>query len=101
MADKSDSWFDATFDRVVTQTLGTPEVPRADIDLLVEAGLDSVKFVGLLMELEDEFGGFWPAEQLSCFANLAKIDVLRSAAKEQLWTMSGEAANPLSSPRDE
>jgi acyl carrier protein len=84
MPDNRETEFDAAFNRLVAEALATPEAPHDDIDLL-DAGLDSAGFVNLLMELEDEFGGFWPIEQLSCFAGITKVGVLRSVAKNKLW----------------
>lgn len=84
MPDNRESAFDVAFNRLVADALATEEAPRDDVDLL-EAGLDSLGFVKLLMELEDEFGGFWPIEQLSSFAGITKVGVLRSVAKDTLW----------------
>jgi acyl carrier protein len=84
MSDNREIAFDAAFNRLIAEALATPEAPPDDIDLL-DAGLDSLRFVNLLMELEDEFGGFWPIEQLSCFAGITKVGVLRSVAKNRLW----------------
>ena len=84
MPDNSETAFDAAFDRIVAEALATEVTPADDTDLL-EAGLDSFHFVKLLMELEDEFGGFWPVERLSCFAGITKVGVLRSIAKNTLW----------------
>jgi len=84
MLDNRETAFDAAFDRLVAEALATEEAPGDDIDLF-EAGLDSFRFVKLLMELEDEFGGFWPIEQLSCFAGITKVGVLRSIAKKTVW----------------
>jgi acyl carrier protein len=83
MPDNREIAFDSAFNRLVAAALATPEVPHDDTDLL-DAGLDSLRFVNLLMELEDEFGGFWPVEQLSCFAGITKVGVLRSIAKRTL-----------------
>jgi acyl carrier protein len=84
MAHNPETSFDAAFDRLVAQALATLEVPSDETDLL-EAGLDSQGFLSLLMELEDEFGGFWPVEQLTCFAGFSRVGVLRSVAKNTLW----------------
>jgi acyl carrier protein len=84
MPDNRETAFDAAFNRLVAEALATEESPADDTDLL-EAGLDSFNFVKLLMELEDEFGGFWPIEQLSCFAGITKVGVLRAIAKNTLW----------------
>jgi acyl carrier protein len=84
MSDNRETEFDAAFNRLIAEALAASEAPHDDIDLL-EAGLDSSGFVNLLMELEDEFGGFWPIEQLSCFAGITKVGVLRSVTKNKLW----------------
>jgi acyl carrier protein len=84
MPDNRESVFDAAFNRLVAEALATGQVPHDDVDLL-EAGLDSFGFVKLLMVLEDEFRGFWPIEQLSCFAGITRVGVLRSIAKNTLW----------------
>ena len=84
MAHTPETSFDAAFDRLIAQALATPEAPPDETDL-VEAGLDSLAFLNLLMELEDEFGGFWPIEQLSCFSGITRVGVLRSVAKDTLW----------------
>ena len=84
MPDNREIAFDAVFNRLIAEALATLEAPPDDIDLF-DAGLDSLRFVNLLMELEDEFGGFWPIEQLSCFAGITKVGVLRSVAKKRLW----------------
>jgi acyl carrier protein len=82
------------------RVLGKSEVPEAEVDLF-EAGLNSLGFVTLLMELEDEFGGFWPVEQLSRFADIAKVGALRSAAKAQLCAKESEGGGASGAPRDE
>src|SRR4026209_781161 len=99
MADIPESSFDVAFARVIMQVLGTSEVPHADVDLF-EAGLNSLGFVTLLMELEDEFGGFWPIERLSCFADIAKVGTLRSVAKAELCAKDNEGAGASDEPRD-
>lgn len=84
MPDNRETAFDAAFNRLVAEALATEEAPDDDTDLL-EAGLDSFDFVTLLMELEDEFGGFWEIEQLSFFAGITKVGVLRAVAKNKIW----------------
>jgi len=84
MPDNRETEFDAAFNRLVAEALATEEAPADDTDLF-EAGLDSFNFVKLLMEFEDEFGGFWPIEQLSSFTDITKVGVLRAIARNTLW----------------
>ena len=85
--------FDAAFDRLVAEALPTHEMPGEDVNLF-EAGLSSIEFVNLLMAMEDEFGGFWPVERLSSYADLGRVGALRSAARDQVWRSRRAAARP-------
>jgi acyl carrier protein len=84
VADSDEARFDAAFDRQVADAIDAERPPEADVDL-IEAGLDSFDFICLMMALEDEFGGFWPVERLSSFADLTTVGALRSAARDALW----------------
>lgn len=77
----NDRKFDATFDLVVAAALGTEEAPGDEVNL-IEAGLDSLDMVRLMVDLEDEFGGMWPLERLSDHDDLLVVGRLREAARE-------------------
>jgi acyl carrier protein len=79
-----DGQFDVRFDQILTRVFRLPQVPAGDT-LMVDAGLDSLGFLGLLMELEDEFDNMWPVEYLTAAANGMTVAGLRKVAREVLW----------------
>ena len=83
MPDDGDD-FDVAFDRVLATALGTGCVPDGDTDLL-QIGLESLEFVSLMIALEDEFAGEWSEELLRGYADLTRVQRLRSLAREMLW----------------
>lgn len=81
--DGPDVTFEAAFQRLVRAALAADDMPGDEVNL-IDAGLDSFGLVRLMMDLEDEFGGFWPVEQLSDFADLAIVGTLRIVAWDAL-----------------
>jgi acyl carrier protein len=79
-----DGQFDVRFDHVLARVFRLPHVPAGDI-LVVDAGLDSLGFLSLLMELEDEFDNMWPVEYLTAAPNRITVADLRNVAREVLW----------------
>jgi acyl carrier protein len=73
--------FDASFEKVISQVLG--RVPEGDV-VIASAGLDSLGFLGLLMELEDEFDALWPLEYLTVSPTEFTIESLRELTRDVL-----------------
>lgn len=78
--------FDAIFDETVTRVLGC--VPENDVALAC-TGLDSLGFVGLLMELENGFDSLWPLEYLTVSPSEFTIESLRTLTRDVLWQGGG------------
>jgi acyl carrier protein len=82
--------FEARFATVVARTTGLATLPAGDIRF-ADLGLDSLAFLGLLMELEDEFGTLWPVEYLTGALGGASVAELSKATREVLWQGRADA----------
>jgi acyl carrier protein len=80
--DTEDRQFDCLFEKTVCRVLG--QVPQKDL-LLACTGLDSLGFLCLLMELEDEFDSLWPLEYLTTSPAAFTIEGLRTLTRDTLW----------------
>ena len=79
--ESGDQTFDVIFEQLVTRVLGC--VPKNDV--VACTGLDSLGFLGLLMELEDGFDSLWPLEYLTVSPAEFTIESLRTLTRDVLW----------------
>ena len=84
--ESGDQSFDSIFKSTVTRILGC--VPKNNL-VLTCTGLDSLGFLGLLMELEDGFDSLWPLEYLTVSPAEFTIESLRALTREVLWEGGG------------
>jgi acyl carrier protein len=82
--------FEARFAAVVARATGLAVLPAEDVRF-ADLGLGSMAFLGLLMELEDEFGTLWPVEYLTGTLSGASVAELSKATREVLWQGGGDA----------
>jgi acyl carrier protein len=84
--ESGDQLFDVLFEQTVTRVLNC--VPKNDV-VLACTGLDSLGFLGLLMELEDGFDSLWPLEYLTISPAEFTIESLRTLTRDVLWQGGG------------
>jgi acyl carrier protein len=84
--ESSDQSFNALFEQTITRVLGS--LPQNDVALAC-AGLDSLGFLGLLMELEDGLDSLWPVEYLTVSPAEFTVESLRELARNVLWKGGG------------
>jgi acyl carrier protein len=84
--ESGDPAFDAIFDKTVARVLGC--LPKKDA-VLACTGIDSLGFLGLLMELEDRFDSLWPLEYLTATSAELTIESLRALTRKVLWQGGG------------